>query len=354
MQKVVGSNPISRSSEKTAIGHHGEPTRATECIASLSLPECAGVSRPLIVLAAAALASFGGAGEAVARGTASINGPTLVYSGDDAREFGVIDKEPVRDENGTTVGAEYSVQDTRIGGVVTGSPPCRNEHNGVRCPFGSSTLQVSLGGGDDFFETGDRTLGKGFEFGQSCLPVQATAALRLDGGPGRDIVDGSRLGDTIAGGTGNDAISSWDGNDRVTGGPGVDLLETDDGNDVADGGTGNDVIHLDANPRSTGESCFRPSGRPYKDIGRGGPGNDAIQSRGGGDRLEGGSGNDDMGVDLRGGGGNTLLGGPGRDTIWSRDGHRDYVNCGSGRDLLEASDRSDRVVGCEKRFLRPR
>jgi RTX calcium-binding nonapeptide repeat (4 copies) len=304
----------------------------------------------LTALAVASVAAFAGAAEALARGTASIDGPTLVYVGDDTREFVVIDKQPVRDENGDTVGAEYSVADTRAGGVVTGSPPCRDEHGDALCPFGSSTLQVSLGGGDDFFETGDRTLGRGFESGESCQPVQATAAVRLDGGPGRDIVDGSRLGDTIAGGTGNDAIASWDGDDRVKGGSGVDLLETHDGKDVAAGGGGNDVIHLDANPLDR-ESCFRPSGETYRDTGRGGPGNDAITGQGGGDRLEGGSGNDSLSAR---GGRDTLLGGPGRDSIYSRDGRSDRVNCGSGSDRLEASDRSDRVVGCEKRFLRPR
>jgi Ca2+-binding RTX toxin-like protein len=304
----------------------------------------------LTVLSVAGLTAFGGVADAVATGTVSIDGTTLVYTGDDSREFAVIDNEPIRDENGTTVGSEYLVADTRAGGVVTGSPPCRNERNAALCPFGSSILQASLGGGDDFFETADRTLGRGFESGESCLPVQKTAALRLDGGPGRDIVDGSRLDDTIAGGTGNDAIASWDGDDHVRGGPGVDLLETHDGRDVAEGGSGDDVIHLDANPFDR-DSCFRPSGRTYKDIGRGGPGDDAITGQGGGDRLEGGSGNDEMSAR---GGRDTLLGGPGRDNIFSLDGHRDRVNCGPGRDLLAASDRSDRVVDCETRFLRPR
>jgi Ca2+-binding RTX toxin-like protein len=297
------------------------------------------------------LASFGWAADAAAVGTVSTDGTNLFYTGNDAREFVVIDKEPVRDDSGATVGAVYLAGDTRGGGLVTGSPPCRNLNSqGVECPFGSSILRVNLGGGDDFFETGDRTLGRGFESGESCLPVQSVAAVRLDGGPGRDIVDGSRLADTIAGGTGNDAIASWDGNDHVTGGAGVDLLETHDGADVAEGGPGNDVIHLDANPLDR-DSCFRPSGRTYRDVGRGGPGNDAITGLGGGDRLDGGSGNDTMSAR---GGSDKLLGGAGRDKIWSRDGRRDLVNCGPGTDLVEASDPSDRVVGCETRFLLPR
>jgi Ca2+-binding RTX toxin-like protein len=290
-------------------------------------------------------------GDAVAAGTVSSDGTTLSFTGDTAREFVVIDKESLRDDTGATVGAVFSVRNTRAGGVVDGSAPCRDLNaNGFECPFGPSILKVSLGGGDDFFETGDRTLGRGFENGESCLPVQSVAAVRLDGGAGRDIVDGSRLADTIAGGTGNDAIASWDGNDHVTGGPGMDLLDTNDGEDVAEGGPGNDAIHLDADPFNR-ESCFRATGKRYSDVGRGGPGNDAISGEGGGDRLEGGPGNDNLSAR---GGSDKLLGGTGRDAIYSRDGKRDFVDCGPGRDVLQASDPSDRVVGCETRFLLPR
>jgi Ca2+-binding RTX toxin-like protein len=308
------------------------------------------LTRLLAVLAVSTLAASSVAADASARGTVSIDGPSLVYTGDDAREFVEIDKVPVNNDDGETVGAEYLVIDTRGGGVVTGSPPCRNQTKGVLCPFGSPTIQASLGGGDDFFDTGDTTLGRGFQFGETCHPVQATAGVRLDGGDGRDIVGGSRLADTIAGGAGNDAIVGWDGNDHLTGGPGVDLLDGQDGRDVVEGGPGNDGIQLDSDPFES-ESCFRPSKRPFKDVGRGGPGNDALSGQGGGDRLEGGPGNDWMSAL---GGRDTLLGGPGRDTIYSRDGRPDVVNCGPGRDVLEASDRSDRVVGCETRFLMPR
>jgi hypothetical protein len=60
--------------------------------------------RPLLtVLAVAGLTASGGVGDAAAIGTVSIDGTTLVSTGDDTREFAVIDKEPIRDENGTTV-----------------------------------------------------------------------------------------------------------------------------------------------------------------------------------------------------------------------------------------------------------
>lgn len=304
----------------------------------------------LFVLAVAALAALGGAAEASAIGTASVSGNTLVYQGDGATEHASIDKEPVRDDTGATVGAFLEVVDRRRGGRVTGVSPCVTEGVGANCPLGSSILQVRLGGGDDSFESQDRTLG--FRPGSNCLALQSFAPLRLDGGPGRDLVNGSRLADTMAGGTGDDGVYGWDGNDHLKGGTGVDLLLGHDGNDVLEGGSGNDVIHLGADPEDK-DSCFRASGKAYKDIGRGGRGNDAISANSGRNRIEGGPGNDELGGGV-GTGRDTILGGSGRDTIWSRDGRRDRVNCGSGRDLLEASDRKDRVVGCEKRFLRPR
>jgi RTX calcium-binding nonapeptide repeat (4 copies) len=304
-----------------------------------------------IVLAAAAVVTFAWPGDAGAKGTASANGPALVYTGDGAPEHMSIDKEPVYDTGGNIAGSFFLVGDARGGGAVTAAPPCEQQTSkGARCPPGSSIFEVNLGGGNDSFVTQDWTLGKGFRFGSSCTAVQAVAAVRLDGGPGSDLIEGSRLADTLVGGAGGDGLTGWDGDDRLSGGPGIDLLEGEDGRDVIDGGSGGDVIHLDGNPLSR-DSCFRQGGRPFTDVGRGGLGNDAITGVGGGDRLEGGPGNDEMSAR---GGHDKLLGGAGRDRIFSLDGRSDWVDCGPGDDLLEASDRSDRVRGCETRFLRPR
>jgi Ca2+-binding RTX toxin-like protein len=304
-------------------------------------------TRFLAVLATTALIGVGMEAEAAASGTASISGPTLVYEGDATTEHVEINREPVRDDNGTQVGAIYSVQDIGGGGVAKGISPCGPHENfDAFCPFGSSTLRVKLGGGGDTFRTVDNTVET-----TGCRALQSSAALRLDGGSGDDLIDGGRLANRIAGGPGSDGISTWSGNDRVSGGSGVDLIETRGGSDVADGGSGSDVIHLDSNPvGDDAEYCSPSSGKPGNDIGRGGAGNDAISAEGGNDRVEGGAGKDELSA---GKGRDKLYGGPGRDKIGSRDGQRDYVNCGSGKDVLAASDRKDRVVGCEKRFLRP-
>lgn len=77
----------------------------------------------------------------------------------------------------------------------------------------------------------------------------------------------------------------------------------------------------------------------------GGGGNDRLLGGAGSDRLEGGAGNDR----LDGGTGSDLLdGGAGADVILARDGVRDRLRCGSGRDTVVA-DRVDAVArDCER------
>jgi hypothetical protein len=88
---------------------------------------------------------------------------------------------------------------------------------------------------------------------------------------------------------------------RITGTAGADLIYGLGGNDTLNGGKGNDVLY-------------------------GGTGNDT---------LVGGLGRD------------RLFGGPGNDVLRARDGRRDVVDCGPGRDVAYV-DRLDRVSGCEK------
>jgi hypothetical protein len=99
----------------------------------------------------------------------------------------------------------------------------------------------------------------------------------------------------------------------------------------------------------------RLTGTPARDDIRGGAGDDVLLGRGGADKLHGGAGADtltgDGGPDrLSGGAGpdaltggtgaDRLSGGPGRDLIRARNGGRDRVDCGAGRDtaILDARD----------------
>lgn len=78
-----------------------------------------------------------------------------------------------------------------------------------------------------------------------------TSSGELDGGAGRDLLNGSGGNDTVAGGTGADTVMGNEGADKVVGGAGSDLVQGGTGadrliggggNDTLDGGSGNDVM----------------------------------------------------------------------------------------------------------------
>ena len=96
---------------------------------------------------------------------------------------------------------------------------------------------------------------------------------------------------------------------KITGTSGADLLRGGDDDDLILGLGGNDRLY----------------GADDDDRLYGGPGND---------RLYGGDDDD------------RLYGGPGNDSHYARDGDRDYVACGQGRDTAYV-DRSDRTIACE-------
>ncbi len=82
------------------------------------------------------------------------------------------------------------------------------------------------------------------------------------------------------------------------------------------------------------------NGTPRADLLRGTPGSDVIKGFGGkdrlfgyrgDDRLEGGAGGDLL---VGGAGRDQLRGGAGNDRISARDGQRDFISCGTGRDVV--------------------
>ena len=82
-----------------------------------------------------------------------------------------------------------------------------------------------------------------------------------------------------------------------------------------------------------GDDCL--FGEGGKDLMRGGGGADSLSGGNGADDLNGGPGRD------------TVKGGPGPDGIVARDGVKDVIACGPGRDKLRA-DRIDTATGCER------
>jgi Ca2+-binding RTX toxin-like protein len=87
----------------------------------------------------------------------------------------------------------------------------------------------------------------------------------------------------------------------------------------------------------------RLTGTAGADTIHGGGGNDHIKGGAGADKLYGDAGNDTVNA---GPGRDSVLGGSGKDTIQARDGERDVIDCGSGRDTVVA-DKTDVVKGCE-------
>lgn len=113
------------------------------------------------------------------------------------------------------------------------------------------------------------------------------------------------------------------------------------GRDTLIGSVGGDVIF------GFGDAD-RIDGRGGHDCVIGGSGNDVLRGMLGSDRLTGGRGND---VLVGGPGRNAYDAGPGNDYVDARNGKRELVRCGTGRDRARV-DLSDRVSNCERAIRR--
>jgi Ca2+-binding RTX toxin-like protein len=110
---------------------------------------------------------------------------------------------------------------------------------------------------------------------------------------------------------------------------------------VPDPGPGSSAACAQTKRGGPGPNRLRGTARGDRLFGLGG--SDVLLGFGGRDCLFGGRGRDT----LNGGGGADLLeGGAGADRLFARDGRRDRVRCGPGRDLAVV-DIEDAVAGCE-------
>jgi phosphodiesterase/alkaline phosphatase D-like protein len=168
------------------------------------------------------------------------------------------------------------------------------------------------------------TVGAAGSFSTPVMPTRAAGRpirCTLVGTQGPDRLRGTIGRDVICGLGGNDRIEGLDGADVLIGGPGDDRLVGSDGNDVLVGGAGRDEVvgGVGADHLEGGEGLDRLLG---------GPGNDMLLGGSLGDVLLGGAGND------------VMRGGSGNDVLLARDGRRDIVDGGPGRN----SARVDRVL----------
>jgi len=155
---------------------------------------------------------------------------------------------------------------------------------------------------------------------------------RLDGLAGDDLLEGFGGADCLYGGSGRDVLRGGTGNDRLWSGSGADRLTGGTGSDRLWGSTGDDRLW----GSSGADRLWGDSGN---DRLSGGTGNDRLSGGSSADRVTGGTGRD------------RLFGGSGRDTVDARDGWRDVVDCGTGRDTARV-DARDRVRRCERVSVR--
>jgi serine protease AprX len=153
-------------------------------------------------------------------------------------------------------------------------------------------------------------------------------ALHLVGTRAPDVLVGGDGADTILGRGGADDLRGGAGDDRLTGGAGDDRMRGEAGDDSLGGGADDDLL-------AGGAGLDRLAGARGGDRLDGGAGADILEGGAGADQLDAGTGDD------------RLFGGAGADVMDLRDGRRDRISCGAGRDRVRA-DRSDRVApDCE-------
>jgi PKD repeat protein len=192
----------------------------------------------------------------------------------------------------------------------------------------------------------------------------------ITGTAGNDVLNGTPGPDVICALEGKDLVKAGNGDDVVYGGPGDDTLYGEGGNDVLVGGAGKDKLvggagadTLFAEEASGSFDLARQSARTglfagatggdlldggdgadflvgsrWKDRLVGGAGADRLHARGGPDLLVGGEGRDG------------LFGEGGSDTALARDGSRDRVVGGSGKDRAQVDRRFDRLRSVEARL----
>lgn len=167
----------------------------------------------------------------------------LIFTGDDA-------------DNNITLSRDLGGHLFGNGGAIDGDPTVAN----------TDLIRVNGGDGNDVI-TLDEANGP--------LP----AAL-LFGGDGNDTLTGGSGNDELSGQDGNDSLSGRGGNDSLSGGTGDDFIAGGAGNDTLVGGGGNDFL----------------DGDQGTDIGILGAGNDVFRwdPGDGSDKVEGGSGFDEM------------------------------------------------------------
>ena len=233
--------------------------------------------------------------------------------------------------------------------------------NNVTFTTGVGGVTVARGGTDDdpIAPTGCTETVPGTTY--SCAGVTAVVA---DGKDGNDALNASGLTDaraTLTGGAGNDSLAGGAGTDTLNGGDGDDGLAGNAGADSINGGAGLDRVDYTGTPVTISLNDVADDGAPNEGDNVHSDVEDVLANTGaGGTATITGSEQGNI-LDIDGGGGtitggagsDTLQGGPEADTIDARDGYADRVSCDAGTDAVMA-DQLDQVYSdCENVTRQP-
>src|SRR4051812_28434159 len=120
----------------------------------------------------------------------------------------------------------------------------------MHCPM-PGRVRLELGDGDDWNSfTSDYSASLPVEVyggdGKDQLQTYGANNVKLDGGPGNDVLKGWDSNDTLLGRPGDDEFSAWGGSNHSGGGDGTDSIPADTYPDPAadyiDGGKGIDTV----------------------------------------------------------------------------------------------------------------
>jgi Ca2+-binding RTX toxin-like protein len=233
-------------------------------------------------------------------------------------------------------GGTYTIEDA-VSPITPGAGCTQLAPKRVRCspvPYGQiGSVYLELRDQDDSFVT------------------SASNDVEVISGDGADVLRGGGYGDKLYGGSGDDVLD---------GGLGPDALIGDDGRDRVDYGARTapvkvsigypwgsgqswefDTVSSSVEEAVGGSGDDRLTGTSGPNTLIGGPGADTLDGRDGHDVLEGGAGTD------------RFEGGDGDDALRSRDSTADTVNCGAGRDSLDADAVDVLAADCEPPAVAP-
>ena len=171
----------------------------------------------------------------------------------------------------------------------------------------------------------------------------------IDGGPGNDALSGGPGDDTLTAGDGNDTVVGNNGNDLESGGDGTDTMAGDTGDDTMDGGAGDDVMHGGDLQGAGADGKDTINGGPGPDHLSGDGGDDTLDGGPGGDDLAGGPGEDiadyasqpvPLTVTIDG---KANDGGPGEKDNVTQD--VEDVNGGSGETTVDGNGSANKLTG---------